>query len=216
MYISIKFKKLILSPKVVLLVSLCLITANILAQKPRKERVDTFGIALRMEHKKHLHPTVDSLTTKELSVFILSPQVKPNASLRLIERNTKTYIEARILYKNISNETISAFKNHNYKQLKLKLDSFNVEISDSFKVKMLDAYRQTVNQKFIDLFPKKILLYHGTNLNFWINEDGTMKSKNIREDMDAIYYGWQFAKINLQIIDDLKNGAFDETKYDIK
>ncbi|NDP20516.1 MAG: hypothetical protein GZ091_05500 [Paludibacter sp.] len=191
------------------------IIVHVSAQQPRKQQVDTFGIALRMEHKKHLYPTVDSLTTKELAVFVLSPHVKPNASLRLIERNAKAYIEARILYKNVSAEVITAFRNHNYKQLKLQTDSFSVEISDSFKTKMLYAFRKTVHQKFVDLFPKKIEIYDGTNFNFWIYEDSKTTSINIREDRDSRYYGWQFAKINLQLIDDLKNGMFNESKYDV-
>lgn len=184
-------------------------------QIQRKQRVDTFGIALRMEHKKHLYPSVDSLTTKELAVFVLSPPVKPNASLRLIERNGKAYIEVRILHKNISNAVISAFRDHNYKQLKLQSDSFSVEIRDSFKTKMLDAFRQTVNQKFVDFYPKKIEIYDGTNYNFWLKEGAKTTSKGIREDGDARYFGWQFAKINLQVIDDIKNGVFNESKYEI-
>ncbi len=201
--------------KVILVLCLSILSISCFGQIQRKLRVDTFGIALRMEHKKHLYPIVDSLTTKELAVFVLSPLVKPNASLRLIERNAKAYIEARILYKNVSSEVITAFKSHNYKQLIIQTDSFTVEVSQCFKTKMLDAFRRTVNQKFVDLFPKKIVVYDGTNYNFWLNEDAKTTAINIQEDGDARYYGWKFAKLNLQIIDDIKNGVFDESKYEI-
>lgn len=192
-----------------------LLNISCFAQIQRKERVDTLGIALKVEHKKYLYPTVDTLTTKELAVFVLYPQVEPNASLRLIERNGKAYIDTHILYKNISSEVILVLKNRNYKQLKLQSDCFTVEVSDVFKTKMLDAFRQTVNQKFVDLFPKKIEIYDGTNYNFWLNKGAKITSINIREDGDARYYGWKFAKINLQIIDDIRNGVFDESKYEL-
>lgn len=199
--------------KVILVLFISILTNNCFGQIQRKQRVDTFGIALRMEHKKHLYPTVDSLTTKELAVFVLSPHVKPNASLRLIEKNGNAYIEARILYKNVSAEVITAFRNHNYKQLKLQTDIFTVKISDGFKTRMLNTFKKTANQKFVDLFPKNLEIYDGTNYNFWINEDAKTMAINIREDGDARYFGWEFAKINLQIIEDIKNGVFDESKY---
>ncbi len=202
------------SLKFTLVVVISILSNSCFGQIQRKQRVDTFGIALRMEHKKHLYPTVDSLTTKELAVFVLSPHVKPNASLRLIERNAKFYIETRILDKNISAEVIMAFKNRNYKQLKLQSDCFTVEVSDVFKTQMLDAFRQTVNQMFVDLIPKKIEIYDGTNYNFWLNEGAKTTSKIIQEDGDDRYYGWRLAKLNLQIIDDLKNGVFEESKYE--
>jgi hypothetical protein len=80
---------------------------------------------------------------------------------------------------------------------------------------MLDAFRQTVNQKFVDLFQKKIEIYDGTNYNFWLNEDAKTTTINIREDVDARCYGWKFAKLNLQIIDDIKSGVFEESKYNL-
>lgn len=202
-----------ISLKFILVVVISILSNSCFGQIQQKQRVDTFGIALRMEHKKHLFPTVDSLTTKELAVFVLSPHVKPNASLRMIERNTKAYIEVRIMYKNLSAEVITAFRNHCYNQLKLQKDSFTVEISDSFRTKMLVAFRLTVNQKFTDLFPKQVSIYDGTNFNFWLNENDKTKSISIRDDGDTRYYGWKFAKINLQIIDDIKTGVFDESKY---
>ena len=201
------------SLKISLVLGISLLTISCFGQIQRKQRIDTFGIALRKEHKKHLYPSVDSLTTKELAVFVLSPHVKPNASLRLIERNAMFYIEVRIMYKNVSAEVIQAFRNHCYNQLELHTDSFTVEMSEDFKNKMLVAFRQTVNQKFVDLFPKKTEIYDGTNYNFWINEEAKTTVINIREDGDSRYYGWKFAKINLQIIDDIKNGVFDESKY---
>jgi hypothetical protein len=121
------------SLKVTLVLFISILSLSCFGQIQRKQRVDTFGIALRKEHEKHLYPTVDSLTTNELAVFVLSPHVKPNASLRLIERNGKAYIEARILYKNVSAEVITAFRNHKYKQLTIQTDSFTVEISQCFK-----------------------------------------------------------------------------------
>lgn len=201
--------------KAILILCLFVLSISCFGQTQRKQRVDTFGIALRQEHKKYLYPTVDSLTTKELAVFVFSPPVKPNASLRLIERNGKTCIEVHILYKNISAEVTTSFRNHNYKQLTIQTDSFTIEISECFKPKMLDAFRQTVNQKFVDLFPQKIEIYDGTNYNFWLNEDTIITAINIREDCDARYYGWKFAKLNLQIIDDIKKGVFEESKYNL-
>jgi len=203
-----------ISLKISLVLVISLLTISCFGQIQRKQRIDTFGIALRKEHKKHLYPSVDSLTTKELAVFVLSPHVKPNASLRLIERNARFYIEVRIMYKNVSAEVIQAFRNNCYDQLELHTDSFTVEMSEDFKNRMLVAFRQTVNQKFVDLFPKRIEIYDGTNYIFWMNEGAKTTSKIIQEDGDDRYYGWRLAKLNLQIIDDLKNGVFEESKYE--
>lgn len=179
-----------------------------------KHRVDTIGIAIKSELQKHLYPPVDSLTTKELAVFVLFPLGKPNSSLRLIEKNGKIYIEVRFLYKNVGEETLAAFVNHSYKPMTLEIYSFTVEVSRCFKNIMLDAFKKTVHEKFIDMFPKKIELYHGTSFKFWINENGNTVSIVIKKDSDPLYFGQKLAKINLQIIEDLKNGVFDESKYE--
>ena len=189
-------------------------TINCMAQF-QKKKVDAVQTAYFSELKKYLYPPVDSLTTKELAVFVLFPNEKPNSSLRVIERKSKTYIEVRILHKNVGVELLTAFKSHNYRQLALQSDSFTVEVSKYFKFRILEAFRKTVNEKFIDMFPRKIEIYDGTIFNFWFNENTKTTSKNIREDGNSMYFGWKFAKINLQIIDDIKNGVFEESKYDI-
>ncbi|NDP20517.1 MAG: hypothetical protein GZ091_05505 [Paludibacter sp.] len=197
------------------LLLMCFFTLSSYGQiQQNKHRVDTIGIAIKSELQKHLYPPVDSLTTKELAVFVLFPLGKPNSSLRLIEKNGKTYIEVRSLYKNVGEETLMAFVNHNYKPLSIQTDSFTVEVSRCFKNIMLDAFKKTVHEKFINMFPKKIQLYHGTSFKFWTNENGNTVSINIKKDSDPLYFGQKFAKINLQIIDDLKNGVFDELKYE--
>lgn len=121
-----KLKSLIISGKIKALFFVLLVCfAGASAQMPKKQGVDTFGIALRMEYKKHLYPAVDSLTTNELVAF------------------------------------------------------------------------------------------DGTNFNFWLNEGAITTSKIIQEDGDARNYGWNFAKLNLRIIDDIKKGVFDESRYEL-
>jgi hypothetical protein len=188
--------------------------ANSTAQPLRKNRVDTFRIALKTELKKHLYPQVDSLISHELAVFVVFPYAEPNSSLRLIEKNEKYYLEVRLVQKNVNAEVIRAFANHRYTPLTLPTDSFCVQVSEKFKNSMLVVFRKTVHEKFTDLFPKQIQIYDGTNYNFWINENAKTTSKTICEDGDAMYFGWKVAKINLQLIMDVKTSLFDETKYD--
>ncbi len=201
-----------ISIKIILLL-LLLSSINGFSQQ-QKQRVDTYQLALKAELERHLYPQVNAKTTKELAVFLVLPHVGNNSSLRLIERNGKGYIEIRYLHRNVGTEVLTAFISNKYSELSIPSDSFIVEVSECFKIKVLSAFRETVNQKItIDSDHNIIETYDGTNYNFWLNENDKTKSISIRDDGDTRYYGWKFAKINLQIIDDIKNGVFDESKY---
>ena len=98
----------------------------------QKKKIDTVQISYGEELKNHLYPPVDSLATMDLALFIVFPEINPNSSLRLIEKNGKSYLEVRCLEKNVWVEVLTSFLNHSYKPMTLKVNYFSVSVSEQF------------------------------------------------------------------------------------
>ena len=62
----------------------------------------------REEIKKKLDPEVDSTTTKVVAVYVMKPSFKsPESSIRVIDINNKSFIEARFFNSNLWEAMIS-------------------------------------------------------------------------------------------------------------
>lgn len=222
-------KALILS--VSLFFILFLIAGNSYAQT-RKQRVDTVQISYFAELKKHLYPPVDSLTTKELALFTVFPEVKPNSSLRLIEKNSKFYLELRYLEKNIWVEVLTSFVQHSYKPMTLKIDYFSVPLSKQFATKILEVFskvkelrgnRQKIYEKG-KLLTEHFDLFDGSSYNFITYINGKVESAGIQvsesdpyntDPIESSDYIYKVKLTNIKIINDMRNGTFKESNYEI-
>ena len=225
-----------ITPKTLILsISLFLIlflTAGNSYAQTRKQRVDTVQISYFAELKKHLYPPVDSLTTKELALFTVFPEVKPNSSLRLIEKNSKFYLELRYLEKNIWVEVLTSFVQHSYKPMTLKVEYFIAPLSTQFATKVLAVFSKVKElrgngQKIYEkgkLLTGHFDFFDGSSYNFITYINGKMESTNIQVDESDPYntdpiessdYIYKVKLTNIRIINDMKNGTFKESKYEI-
>lgn len=198
--------------KTVLFFYLSFFTLNGFAQTQRK-RVDSVQLAYFAELKKHLYPPVDSLTTRELALFTVFPEIKSNSSLRLIEKNGKTYLEARSLEKNLWVETLTSFSNHSYVPLNLKVNVYAEIVTQQFTNNMLEVFNKAI--VWLNNQPKTNRIYDGDSYDFRISDNGKITSASVNADLDSTDVRMQVINTNLQIINDLKNGSFSESKYQI-
>jgi hypothetical protein len=200
--------------KATLFFFLSFFTLNGFAQTQRK-RVDTVQVAYFAALKKHLYPPVDSLTTRELALFVVFPEVEPNSSLRLIDKNGKTYLEVRSLEKNLWVETLTSFANHSYTPINLKVNVYSTIVSQQFANNMVEAFNEVIARQNSQPKPEPYSIYDGTIYDFSINDNGKIASVSINADVDSTDVRMQVVTANLQIITDLKNDSFDQSKYQI-
>lgn len=114
-------------------------------------------------------------------------------------------------------------------QLKKKIDSlktieFTKPISTTFRNKLLMAF-----YKVIDLHSKTnksvsyqdangdvhLRLYDDPIYKFTVKDNDSWSSAKIEYDLDPTDFRYTVAITNLQLINDLKNGTFSESKYEI-
>lgn len=175
------------------------------------------------EIKKRLNPEVDTTTTKIVALFVMRPSFKsPESSIRIININNKSFIETRFLSSNLWEAMISQSPD---KLMSISTNYFSEPISNSFKNKILVNFSKVIeNNKSDDESEKlkkipgqsvRIRLYDGTIYEFEVNNDMSVKHTIIKREpiIGDLYY--KVTTTNDQIINDLKNGTFNELKYDI-
>lgn len=203
-----------LNLKMILIFGISFLALNGFAQTHK--RVDTVQIAYYAELEKHLYPPVDSLTTTELSLFVVFPEVNPNSSLRLIvKKNGESYLEVRSLEKNVWVEVLTSFVNHCYKPMMLKVNSFSAPINNQFENRMLCVYNKVITLHNNRIKSKENMIFDGTSYVFTTDNNGKKISTTINSDLESTDYRFLVSNTNLQIINDLKNGTFSESKYEI-
>ena len=178
-------------------------------------------LSYESELQKRLNPVIDTLTTKEIATFTAIETDVPEHSIRIVEKNSQLYIEVRILEKNLAKEYYSIEKK---KIDSLKTIEFTKPISTTFRNKLLMAF-----YKVIDLHSKTnksvsyqdangdvhLRLYDDPIYKFTVKDNDSWSSAKIEYDLDPTDFRYTVAITNLQLINDLKNGTFSESKYEI-
>lgn len=199
------------------LLVLLLISGSIYSQN------GTFWFNYGSELEKRLCPVIDTTTTKEIVLFISTPaSVKPEHSIRIVEIGNQSFIEARILERNLWDELSILTKEND--SLSIKTSLFITPVSNSFRNKMVMTFSKVIVLDENTIKPKDfqevdgtrhIQIFDGTTYEFIIKDNGVLSHAKIRYELDSTDFRYQVSNTNLQIINDLKNNSFNESKYDI-
>jgi len=234
-----------------LLVVFCILSNYVFCQ-PLVKRVDISKI-IENEKLSYLQPPFITNDTTECIAFIVDPEVKSNASFRIIETKGKSYLEVRCLDKNIKVELWKRLfeekvidpqsrgvhsihmvlrENRDTTPLPIKTLFYSVPISDSFRNKMLNVFLKVkeLNKYETKVYDEgKIIttrfdVFDGSFYRFLVNTNGKMEGVGIlvgeddpynprsNESSDVTY----LVKLtNVKIINDMRNGIFKESNYDI-
>ena len=177
-------------------------------------------LSYESELQKCLNPVIDTLTTKEIALFTAIATHVPEHSIRIIEKNSQLFIEVRVLERNLAKEYYSIGK----KPDSLETIEFTKPISNPFSNKVVKAF-----YKVIDLHSKTnkpisyqdangdihLRLYDGPIYEFTLKDNDSWSSAKIEYDLDPTDFRYTVAITNLRLINDMKNGTFSESKYEI-
>ena len=186
------------------------------------------------ELEQRLFPKIDTTTTKEVALFCATPSFdSAEQSIRIVEIGNQSFIEARVLENNLWGELQKIKANDS---LSIKTYLFSAPVSISFRNKMLVAFSKVIVLHKSTLKPKKIIrksfgyqngkligedevegpdIFDGTSYLFRINEIGSISNTKISCPLGSDDFRNLVSMANMQIIDDLKNKSFVESKYDI-
>lgn len=188
-----------------------------------------FSYKYESELNKYLSPPIDTTTTKEIAFFMgASTYPIPEHSVRIIKSHNKFSIEARIFGKNLlkvmSDYKGSVLRGNDKNSYSIETFTSIIQISDSMKDKMINVFKKVITYNDDSVKPKLTLnadgsisgvrLYDGPTYQFIINKK-VPSQMNIDYDLDSTDFRSLVIQTNLQIINDLKNNSFDESKYDI-
>lgn len=223
-----KMRIKIFQQKYLYLLALLLMTSHVYSQYGRVR------FSFKSELEKRLFPQIDTTSTKEIVLFYEMPSFdNPEQSLRIVEIGNQSFIEARILERNLWIELNRIKPNDS---LSVETCYFAASISNSFKNKMLATYSKVIVFHKNTIRPKKIIrksfryhngkvigedevegpdIFDGTSYEFRINDSGIMSNTKIRCPLGSNDFRYIVSMTNLQIINDLKNNSFNESKYDI-
>jgi len=177
-------------------------------------------LSYESELQKRLNPVIDTMTTKEIASFTAIATDVPEHSIRIVEKNSQLFIEVRVLERNLAKEYYSIGK----KPDSLKTIEFTKPISNAFRNKVVKAF-----YKVIDLNSKTkkpisyqdangdihLRLYDGPIYEFTVKDNDSCSSAKIEYDLDPTDFRYTVEITNLQLITDIKNGTFNESKYEI-
>jgi hypothetical protein len=182
------------------------------AQSPKKG-IDV-SKEYRNELKDRLCPKVDTSTTKVVLLFIAQPAfIGPECSFRLIDRADQSFLEVRILEKNLWAEQFK--QNKQADSLCVKTSFFSTLVSRSFRDKMVAAFTKVIELHESRIKPNEIQLYDGICYEFMINNNENILFAKINYNLKYDDFRDRVAATNLRIIDTMKRHSFNSSVYEI-
>ena len=192
-----------------------------------------FSDLIIQQIRKQLNPPFLSNDTIRKFSFLVTPEVNPNSSMRIIETKKHFYLEIRCLDKNIKTELYATYRAESFPQLSIKTLFYSIPISDQFAKNVLEVFfkikkLERKGQKIYDngkLITEHFDIFDGSNYEFIAYEDGKLKSSTYilvsevdpynTAPIDSADYIYQVKLTNIRIINDVRNGTFKESNYDI-
>lgn len=166
------------------------------------------------ELTKCLQPQIDTLQGKQVLLYIAKPSfVDPEHSIRLIDSCNQSFLEARILERNLWDELTNMSKKGDT-IISIKTHSISIPVSQKFKNKMLKIFSEVIKLNESRKRPNGPTTFDGTRCEFIILENGSITS-TVDYNLEKKEFDYKASVANLQIINDLKNGTFNESKYEI-
>ncbi len=159
--------------------------------------------------EEHLFPQIDTLIEKEVVLFFAKPSFNPEYSIRIVERGNQSFIEGRFLEKNLWTELFEHLEKHDDKPFSLNVSFYSKLISDNFKDRMLSTITNVIHDKKInDKMP-----VDGISYDFWIfDKRERVQSVEVNSPESGTIED-KIANLCTQMINDLKDQSFEETKY---
>lgn len=184
-------------------------TTNLIYAQTTKKGI---GVTERYETEleKRLNPALTNYKIKAQLFFQVTYDPLPERSLRLIDAENNSFLEARILNKNL-HESLSIYsRNYKSKTDIIKVTYHRVNVSKQFRNNMLYCSNKVLCIKDPVRKPQ---LYDGMYFKYRTNTNGSWRTKTIAWELDKKSFEYQVSTTNMQIIEDIRTGTFDETKY---
>jgi hypothetical protein len=204
--------RIILHRKLFCLLLVLLFVGFASSQSPKK------GIDVSKEYKNELKdrlcPEVDTSTTKIVALFVTKPSfADPECSIRIIDIIDKSFIEVRVLEKNLWEEQYK--QNKQADSLSGETYCYSAPVSRSFRDKMLAAFTKVIELHEKRIKPDGIQLYDGICYEFMVNNNGNKLFAKIDYNLKYDDFRDQVASTNLRIIDVMRRHSFNESAYEI-
>jgi hypothetical protein len=182
------------------------------AQSTRK--MSNVSWVFEAEITNRLNPVVDTSTTKVVVLFTSKPPFDdPECSIRIVDKGNESFIEARILNRNMWGEQFK--QNKKADSLNLKSYFFTAPVSRTFRDKMKVAFTKVIELHKNRIKPAGIQIYDGIVYEFIVYNNENMIFATINYDVKYDDFRNQVASTNRRIIEALKSGSFDESNYEI-
>lgn len=196
-----------------------------------KGKIDILKL-LSTELERHLFPPFVTKDTCEIILFTIKPEAKPDASFRIINICKKFYLEVRILDQNVWVELLTSINKHSYCPLSIKTHYYLIPVSKNFENKMVDVFSKVNASKDnqVKIYSEgkitlnKFDVFDGSLYGFSVYLDGKKQEKRIllgekdpynTESSESSDYIYKVKLTNVKIINDVINGTFNESKYEI-
>ena len=178
----------------------------------------------RLELEKRLYPKVDTATTKEVALFISKPSfVEPEYSIRIIDTGNQSFIEARILEKNLWHEQFN--RNKQADSMSVRTHFYSAPVSNLFRNKIIKAFSKIIianeNKVKANELPntsgiyKGPRIFDGTCYDFKINDNGKLIATTIDDELKYNDFEYRVVMTNLRIVDVLKRHFFNDSVYQV-
>lgn len=166
------------------------------------------------ELTKRLQPQIDTLQGKQVLLYIAKPSfVDPEHSIRLIDSCNQPFLEAHILERNLWDELTNMSKKGDT-IISLKTHSISIPVSQKFKNKMFKVFSEVIKLNESRKKPNGPITFDGTLCEFVISENGGTTS-TVDYDLEKKEFDYKVSVVNLQIINDMRNGTFKESNYNL-
>ena len=161
-----------------------------------------------------LNPQIDTLKEKEVALFVSRPSSsEPEYSIRIIDKGNQSFIEARILGKNLWQ---SQFKqNRQTDTLPVNAYFYSASVSSSFRNKMIQVFSKIIVLNQNREKPNAPRIFDGTCYEFRINNNGEIVSTLIDSELKYTDLEYQVAMTNFRIVEALKKQSFHESVYQV-
>lgn len=179
-------------------------------EQAKKEKIDINDM-YHVHLKEHLFPKIDTLGAKEIVLFYAKPSFEPEYSVRIVMNGNQSYIEGRLLKKNLWNEIQKYYMAKDEKSISVNVDLSSMPISNEFKERMIDVFDNLLTNNKED--ESNELVFDGVSYVFCMfDKNGNSHSLETIAPRSGTIED-NLANILLQVANDLTSNSFDETKY---
>lgn len=177
---------------------------------------------------KRMFPATDTTSSKILATYLAVTDLEAEHSIRIIQVGNQSYIEAHIVEKNLQKEL--SLYGSDFLRMKENVP-FNIKttenialISNSFRDKMLKVFARVIEMTKIARDPTNtlnadgtitLMAYDGPTYEFTTHDNRKLSCAEIIYPLDSTDFRYLVTKTNQQLVNDLMNNLFDESKYTI-